>query len=102
VVLRFFYLGVPSLPVRNSAPQLQYPPTQDYHYYLQEKNSTNMPLVIKELHIKITINQPSQAQQAIPVSVANEGTAGAANAIASRNEGEKDPERGDDNNNRTV
>lgn len=58
-----------------------------------------MPLVIKELHIKITINQPSQAQQATPASVANEDIATAGNAIGSQNEGEK--ERGDNMNQTT-
>jgi len=58
-----------------------------------------MPLVIKELHIKITINQPSQAQQATSVSPANEDIATAGNANGSRNEGEKE---GDDNKNHPV
>lgn len=58
-----------------------------------------MPLVIKELHIKITINQPLQAPQATPVSPGNEEISATGNAISSRDEGEKE---GDDNKNHTA
>ena len=58
-----------------------------------------MPLVIKELHIKITINQPLQAPQATPVSPGNEEISVAGNAISSQGESEK---KGDDNKNHTV
>ncbi|WP_158085318.1 DUF5908 family protein [Niastella vici] len=54
-----------------------------------------MPLVIKELHIKITINQPAQAQQATAVSVGNEGIGEADKAIISRSEGDKEGKQND-------
>jgi len=51
-----------------------------------------MPLVIKELHIKITINQPAQGQEATAVSAGNEGAGEADNAIVSGKGGEKEGE----------
>jgi len=57
-----------------------------------------MPLVIKELHIKITINQPAQEQQATAGSLANEGIAGTGDTIISGNGSDKE---GEQNDNRT-
>lgn len=51
-----------------------------------------MPLVIKELHIKITINQPAQGQQATAASTVQESIAGANETIVSPNEGDKEGE----------
>jgi hypothetical protein len=61
------------------------------------QNITDMPLVIKELHIKITVNQPLQEQHPATTAAAS-GIAMAENeseAASSRNGGEREREKDD-------
>jgi hypothetical protein len=70
--IAYFLIRCTFMPVRKADPA-RFLLTSNYLYYFIYIKFTHMPLVIKELHIKITVNKPLQAQQPPAASAADAG-----------------------------